>query len=242
MRTNLTGSVAIVTGASRGIGKEIALMLGKLNATVVLAARSIEALENVKNEITDAGGKATTATVELTSEQSIIELQNSVKKQFGKCDILINNAGITYSGKLQDTPTDVYDNVMSINARGPFLMCREFLPLLLESPRAFIVNVSSVVGVKGYPLQSAYTASKHAVRGMTQSLAEELRDTNVRVHSICMGGVDTEMVTAVRPDINQDELIGASEIADAVEYLLTRDGNGVIDEIRLRRQTSSPWF
>jgi len=116
------------------------------------------------------------------------------------------------------------------------------VPLITNSPKGFIVNISSVVGVKGYPLQSAYTASKHALRGMTKSLAQELKDTNVRVHSICMGGVDTEMVTAVRPDINKDELIGAKEIADSIEYLLSRQGNGVIDEIRMRRQSSDPWI
>jgi 3-oxoacyl-[acyl-carrier protein] reductase len=114
--------------------------------------------------------------------------------------------------------------------------------LLRKAERGYIVNVSSVVGVKGYPLQSAYTASKHALRGMTISLAEELRGTNVRVHVICPGGIDTDMVSRVRPDIDKDELIGAEEIAELVLYLVTHEGNAVIDELHIRRATASPWF
>jgi 3-oxoacyl-[acyl-carrier protein] reductase len=235
-------NVALITGASRGIGREISLMLANMGASVVLAARNIDALRTVGDEIAQKGAKAATVCVELESESSIKALARTVEKDFGRCDILVNNAGITYSGRLIDTPTDIYDKVMAINARAPFILCRELLPLIKKSERGFIINISSVVGVKGYPMQSAYTASKHALRGMTKSLAEELKDTSIRVHSICMGGVDTEMVTAVRPDINKSELIGASEIADAIEFILTRNGNGVIDEIRMRRQSSAPWI
>ncbi|MHC4111793.1 MAG: SDR family oxidoreductase, partial [Planctomycetota bacterium] len=104
------------------------------------------------------------------------------------------------------------------------------------------INIASVVGVKGYPLQSAYTASKHALRGMTISLAEELRDSNVRVHLLCPGGVDTELVQNVRPDIKKQDLMQPEEIAELVLYLLTHKGNAVIDELHIRRAASTPWF
>jgi NAD(P)-dependent dehydrogenase (short-subunit alcohol dehydrogenase family) len=114
--------------------------------------------------------------------------------------------------------------------------------LLRKSDSAHIVNIASVVGIKGYPLQSAYTASKHALRGMTMSLAEELRGSNIRVHLLCPGGVNTDMVDRVRPDIAKDELIKPHEIAELVLYLVTHKGNAVMDELRIRRATSPPWF
>ena len=114
--------------------------------------------------------------------------------------------------------------------------------MLKRAERGFIINISSVVGVKGYPLQSAYTASKHALRGMSISLAEELKGTSIRVHVLCPGGVNTDMVSSVRPDIPKGELIAPEEIAELVCYLITHKGNGVVDEIRIRRSTSGPWF
>jgi 3-oxoacyl-[acyl-carrier protein] reductase len=242
MNNCLKDTVAVITGGGKGIGRSIAQSIAALGAKVVLAARDTDALKRTADEIEAAGGKAFTVKVELESEESIRKLAAKVAESQGRCDILVNNAGITYSGSLAQTPTEMYDKVMAVNARAPFILTRELMGLLLKSPRGFIINIASVVGVKGYPQQSTYTASKHALRGMTKSLAEELRGSNIRVHSICMGGVDTEMVTAVRPDINKAELISPGEIAEAVEFLLTRTGNGVIDEIRLRRETSSPWF
>ena len=150
--------------------------------------------------------------------------------------------GVTLSADLEKTSTKDWQRCMFINARAPFILCREALGLLRKSPAAYIVNIASVVGVKGYPQQSAYTSSKHALRGMSISLAEELRGTNVRVHVICPGGVDTDMVSWVRPDIATDELIKPDEIAELVLYLVTHKGNAVVDEIRIRRATSTPWF
>ena len=238
----LDGKIAIVTGASRGIGREISLGLAREGATVVLAARAMELLEKVARQVNDCGQKAHVVSLELQDENSIKNLIKTVADKFGKLDILVNNAGITHSGKLEDTTTEDWDRVMRINARGPFILCREALGLLTKAERGYIVNISSVVGIKGYPLQSAYTASKHALRGMSISLAEELGGSNIRVHVICPGGVDTEMVSRVRPDINKDELIGPAEVAEMVLYLVTHKGNAVVDEVRMRRATSQPWF
>jgi 3-oxoacyl-[acyl-carrier protein] reductase len=242
MAGQLAGKVAIVTGASRGIGRAISLALAKESSTVVLAARSIQQLQITAEQVTMAGGTAHVVHVELTEEQSIRNLIQVVNEKLGRLDILVNNAGVTHSAPLEQTSTEDWQRCISINARAPFILCREALPLLKKSPAAYIINISSVVGIKGYPLQSAYTASKHALRGMTMSLAEELRGTNVRVHLLCPGGVDTDMVGRVRPDIAKDELIKPEEIAELVLYLVTHKGNAVVDELRIRRATSSPWF
>ena len=242
MAGRLNGKVAIVTGASRGIGRAIGVALGAEGATVVLAARAPEALAQATSEVAEAGGIAFPVNVELADEASIKQLVQTTSKQWGRLDILVNNAGITHSASLEETATEDLDRCWTVNARAPFILCREALPLLRQAERGTIVNISSVVGIKGYPLQSAYTASKHALRGMSISLAEELRGSNVRVHVICPGGVDTEMVSRVRPDIKKEDLIGPGEIAELVVYLVTHRGNAVLDEIRLRRATSSPWF
>ena len=242
MAERLKEKVAIVTGASRGIGRAISVALGAEGATVILSGRAAEALAETAAQVTAAGGRAHPVATELTSEESIKDLIQVTCEKQGRLDILVNNAGITHSAALAETQTEDLDRCWAVNARAPFILCREALPLLKQSEAGYIINVSSVVGVKGYPLQSAYTASKHALRGMSISLAEELRGSRVRVHVICPGGVDTEMVSRVRPDIAKADLIGPEEIAELVVYLVTHRGNAVLDEVHLRRAASSPWF
>ena len=242
MVKQLASKVAIVTGASRGIGKAISVALAQEAATVVLAARSIRKLQETADQVTKAGGKAEIVVTELTEEESIKNLVETTGEKFSRLDILVNNAGVTHSAKLEQTTTEDWERCMQINARAPFILCREALGLLRKSQAGYIINIASVVGVKGYPLQSAYTSSKHALRGMTISLAEELSDSNIRVHLLCPGGVDTELVQKVRPDIKKDELMQPEEIAELVLYLVTHKGNAVIDELHIRRATSTPWF
>jgi 3-oxoacyl-[acyl-carrier protein] reductase len=242
MSKQLASKVAIVTGASRGIGRAISIALAKEAAIIVLAARSMEKLQQTAEKIKEAGGKAEIVVTELTEEKSIKNLVKITNEKFKRLDILINNAGVTHSAKLENTATEDWQRCMNINARAPFILCREALPLLKKSEQAYIINIASVVGVKGYPLQSAYTSSKHALRGMTLSLAEELRGSNIRIHLLCPGGIDTDMVDSVRPDIPKNELIKPEEIAELVLYLITHKGNAVIDELHIRRATSTPWF
>jgi len=242
MEKRLAGKVAIVTGASRGIGRAISIALAKEAATVVLAARSIRKLQEAAEQVTHAGGKAEIVVTDLAEEEAIKNLVKVTGEKFGRLDILVNNAGITHSAKLEETATEDWQRCIWVNARAPFILCREALGLLRKSEAAYIVNIASVVGVKGYPLQSAYTSSKHALRGMTISLSEELKGSNIRVHLLCPGGVDTELVQKVRPDIKKDDLMQPDEIAELVLYLVTHKGNAVIDELHIRRAASSPWF
>jgi NAD(P)-dependent dehydrogenase (short-subunit alcohol dehydrogenase family) len=238
----LVGKVAIVTGASRGLGRAISLGLAEEGADVVLAARNLAKLKEVAEQVKALGVKAEVVITDLADERAIKNLVEVAGEKFGRLDILVNNAGITHSAKLEDTTTCDWDRVQTVNVRGPFILCRQALPLLKQSDSAYIINISSVVGIKGYPLQSAYTASKHALRGMTKSLAEELRGGTVRVHSICPGGIDTDMIGRIRPDIKKEDLMRPQELAELVVYLVTHKGNAVIDELHIRRASSPPWF
>lgn len=156
-------------------------------------------------------------------------------------DILINNAGIAIQKSLNETSVSEWDLHMAINARAPFLLCRGAIPYLKKSDAATIINISSVVGYKGYINQGAYTVSKHALMGLTKVLAQEVFKDDIRVHVIAPGGVLTDMVTQMRPDLDTSMLITPEEIADIALFILTHRGHAVIDEINVHRFSNSPW-
>jgi 3-oxoacyl-[acyl-carrier protein] reductase len=237
----LQGKVAIVTGAGRGIGRSIALSLARNGARVSLAARTESELKAVQAEVEAFGGQAASFPTDVSRESEVIALVRNTVESFDRLDILINNAGIGVFGPLVETTTEQWERVMAINARGPFLLCREAIPYLKQQDQAFIINITSVVGVKGYTNQAAYSASKHAVMGMTKALAKEVQSDGIRVHAICPGGVDTQLGGQARPDLERSVLIQPEEIADIVLFLVTRQGNAVMDEIHVRRATSTPW-
>lgn len=237
----LQGKVAIVTGAGRGIGRSIALALARNGAQVSLAARTEAELKVVQSEIEAFGGQAASFPADISQESEAISLLHNTIERFGRLDILVNNAGIGIFGPLVETTTDQWDRIMAVNARGPFLLCREAIPCLKQQEQAFIINITSVVGVKGYVNQAAYSASKHALMGMTKALAREVQRDGIRVHAICPGGVDTQLASQARPDLDKPVLIQPEEIADIVLFLVIRQGNAVIDEIHVRRASSTPW-
>jgi 3-oxoacyl-[acyl-carrier protein] reductase len=240
-KQSLKGKIAIVTGAGRGIGRSIALALSRVGVTVALTARTEKQLLAVQSEIKKSGGRAVSCPADLVDEAAIANVVKSTVKRFGHLDIVVNNAGMGIFGPLAETTTKEWDEVMAVNARGPFLLCRAAIPYLRRSKRPFIISIGSVVSVKGYIDQAAYTASKHALLGMSKSLAKEVQKDSIRVHAICPGGVDTELVTKARPDLNRAELIHPDEIAEIVIFLLTRCGNAVIDQIDVHRASGTPW-
>jgi 3-oxoacyl-[acyl-carrier protein] reductase len=238
MSPDLKNQIALVTGAGRGIGRAIAISLARAGAEVILVSRTASELEKVAAGIRDSAGLATLFPADLTDESQIQELF----KKIPKLDILINNAGIGFFGPIKDYPVDQLDKTFAINVRGTFLCCREAMKLMTPARSGYIINMSSVVGFKGYENQAVYAASKHAVMGLTKSLAVECRPHNIRVSAVLPGGVDTGMIGTARPDLSREGLIAPDDIANCVLYLLSlATTNAAVDEIYIRRRTSAPF-
>ena len=238
---DLTGKIAIITGASRGIGKSIACALAAQNATVILVARSKKDIQSLAQQITSTGGKAQAIPLDISQEKEVIGFFNDIVKRYEKLDILINNAGVNARGKVLETPIDALDNVMKVNIRGTFLCCREGLRVMALQKNGTIINMSSVMGFRGYVDQAAYAASKHAVVGMTKTLAIEAKEYNVRVSVIHPGAVATEMGLSARPDLDPQVMIHPEDIAQVVLFLLSLSEHCAIDEIYIRRKSGSPF-
>lgn len=244
MDSKLTGKVAIVTGAGRGMGYSIALNLAQNGAKVALASRTTAELEALQAVIEAFNGEAASFMTDVSDEAQCIALVQSTIARFGRLDILVNNAGIGAGGPWENTKTETWEQVMAINARGPFIICREAIPHLKKEGGGHIINILSIGGVQCYENYGIYSASKNALRAFTVTLSKDLRKDNIRVHAISMGAVDTPLMRrglSHRPELDIPKLIQPQDIADIVLFLVTWRGVGVIDEINIRRPDASYW-
>ncbi len=227
---------AIVTGATKGIGLAITQALLDDGAQVFAVGRDMTLLENLPAY--DGRLHLHIANLMDTDLQT---LARTAAKRMGGIDVLVNNAGITLSKNIEETREEEWDRLMYLNARVPYFLSQAVIPYLKTHTRSFIIHIASVVASKGYAGQSAYVASKHALLGFSKSIAKEVQPYGIRVHVISPGGVATDMVSSVRPDIDTQELIHPQEIADIVRFLVSQRGNAVIDEIQVRRETKTPF-
>ncbi len=234
--------VGIITGASRGIGKAIAVALARKGVSLALVARSEADLARVQASIEKEGGAAFPVVADVADETQVVEAIQASTEHYGRIDILVNCAGIGVFQPLVQTTTADWDHVMAVNVRGAFIACRAAVPLMAQGGGGCIINIASVVGVKGYTNQGAYTASKHALMGMTKVLAQEVQPLRIRVHAVCPGGVNTDLVGRARPDLDHSVLMRPEEIADIVLFLIGQAGNAIVDQINIRRASSTPWF
>ena len=194
----LSMKVALITGGSRGIGAAAVEQFAKNGYSVILNYnRSQAQAENLRARLLAEGCDVHLFKADVSSVAELQAMFGYVAKYFKKLDVLVNNAGVSLVKQIQDVTESDYDNVMSVNAKGAFFCCKLALPLLRQSGAASIVNVSSVWGVRGASCESVYSMSKHAVVGLTKSLAEELEQTGVTVSAICPPIVLTDMSAAL---------------------------------------------
>jgi|MGYP001299567963 3-oxoacyl-[acyl-carrier protein] reductase len=190
---NLSNKIAIVTGASRGIGSAIAHNLSKAGAKVVLISRSIDALKSVESEIKSNGGEAISITADVSNLESFTNAINQVVETWGTVDILINNAGITKDNIILRLKEEDWDAVIDINLKGCFNGIKAVTRPMLKSRSGRIINITSVIGLIGNSGQSNYAASKAGILGLTKSIAKELGSRNITVNAIAPGYIQTEM-------------------------------------------------
>ena len=233
---------AIVTGASRGIGAAIALALAERGVDLVLTGRDVDGLEGVARKASGTGVNVGTVRADLTDPAAPGSIVAQAVRILGGLDYLINNAGVAGSKPFADTTLEDWETHLVVNARAPFFLCQHALPHLAASASPAIVNIASVVATKGYVNQSAYSASKHALLGFTKAMAKEIHEMGIRVHTVSPGGVATDLVTAVRPDIDPNDLIQPEDVADIVIFLLASGRAGMIDEVVVRRSGKTPWL
>jgi NAD(P)-dependent dehydrogenase (short-subunit alcohol dehydrogenase family) len=196
----LDGRVAVVTGASKGLGKQMAESLAEAGATVALVARNGELLEGVRREITGRGGKAYAFAGDISLEADVAAVANAVRRQAGVPDILINNAGINIRKPLYEFTLEEWRRVMSTNVDGPFLCTRAFVPGMVEKKFGRIINIASTMAHVSLPERAAYSTSKFALLGMTKALALDLAPHNITANAMSPGPFATEMNRALVAD------------------------------------------
>ena len=216
---HLENKVALVTGAGRGIGRAIALALAQAGCRVILSARTEQQLADVANAIRASGGHALVVQADLTRDEDIQRLTDSVLKAWGEVDILVNNAGWgkrapIIRGKIED-----WDQTFRLNLRAPMILAKSFLPGMIEKGKGSVINIGSVSGKTGEADGAAYAASKFGLIGFTQSLYEEVREHGIKVSVILPGFVDTPMIPPVK-HLDRSKMIRPEDVAEAVLFVV----------------------
>ncbi|WP_437983238.1 SDR family oxidoreductase [Sorangium sp. So ce117] len=228
----LKDKIALITGASRGIGKASALALSREGAVVVGVARNAADLAALEREIRDAGGRGLMIEADVTRAASVAACVERAVRELGRVDILVNNAGIGGYRPFLEWSEDDYDRIMATNVKGTWLFCREVIPHMRRQGGGHIINVASVAGLQGYPSEAIYCASKFAQMGLTQALDREFWQENIKVSAVCPGGVETHFALGDGRTAGSDRMQGFSTPEDVAEAVvlaaLPRDRSRIV--------------
>ena len=231
---SLSGKVALITGASRGIGREIAFELSNLGSEVIINySSSDKKAEEVVNAITNSGGKAHKLKFDVSDEESVSSAFEEIIKINGSIDILINNAGITRDGLLMRMKEEQWDDVLNTNLKGVFLCTKYASKFMLKKRSGKIVNISSVVGLIGNPGQANYSAAKAGIIGLTKTCAKEFASRGINVNAIAPGFIETEMTEnlnneEIKKAIPLGKLGSCSQIANLISFLVSSEAGNYI--------------
>jgi len=243
MSKPLAGKVALVTGASSGIGAAAAVGIAAAGATVAVSARRKERLDELVHEIEAAGGKALALPGDMTVEAEAIKAVEDTVAQLGRIDILVNSAGVMQAGGIENADLDLYRHVFDINLFATLYTSKAAVTHMLRQGGGDIINVSSMAGRKGGPMTSAYSASKHAVNAMSDGMRQELGDRNIRVTILMPGAttsevgegiVDPQWREMIKAHVSKEGAVKASEMADTMVFILSLPRNVNISEIHVR--------
>lgn len=234
----LEGKVALVTGASQGLGRALALACAKEGANLVISSRSADALEAVAEEARALGVEVLAVPADVSRSQDVQELVDATAERFGKIDVLVNNAGLLGPRvRIEEYPEDDWRSVLDANLTGPFLVSKAAIPHMPEG--ASVVNVTSGVSIEGRAEWGAYSVSKFGLEGLTQILAAELKDRGIRANSVDPGGMRTDMRAAAYPDEDPKTRITPEETTAVFIYLASDESREVTGE-RFKAQEFQP--
>lgn len=231
---------AIVTGASRGIGKEVAIGLAKESYKTILISRNEEKLNETKSEIDKVvGGKkeleAEIYSVDISDFEKVKEIIRKVIDQHDRIDILLNNAGTWRDGSV-DLPVNEYKHVLDVNVVAPYVILQEVIPQMKKQKSGYIFNVSSRAGTYGFPTSGTYVSSKFALNGMNESIYRELAEYNIKTTALCPSYVNTDMAKEVGPTVSPEEMIQPLDIMKTVNWLLSLSPSVYIKDIVIECQ------
>ena len=232
----LAGKVAIVTGASKGIGRASAIGLAAEGAAVVAVARSGDKLEALRGEIEAAGGRCAPVVGDVAQKATADETLDVALGRFGRVDVLLNNAGIGSYADFLDYSVEDYDSIMNTNMRSTFLFTKAVVPTMKAQGSGLILQVSSQAGIRGFTREAVYCATKHAQVGFTQALRLELQPFGIKVAVICPAGVKTEFAIGHgrTPEfVASSGFLEAEDVADAVVFAATQRPNARMTQINL---------
>ncbi len=237
MNQRLQGKVALITGASAGIGQACARSLGAAGAHLVLTARRGERLDALRQEIERDGQRVIHVLGDAREERTAAETVKAATDAFGTVDILINNTGVGNYKNLVDTSADDYDEMMDTNVRSTFLFTRHVVPVMLEKKQGTILMISSMAGIYGFAGEAVYCATKFAQVGFAQALDKELRSSGIKVGLICPGGVKTEFALGkgrTEEKVAASDMLESEDVADAVLLACTQSPQSRIIQIQMR--------
>ncbi|MEO6039899.1 MAG: SDR family oxidoreductase [Saprospiraceae bacterium] len=225
--------ITVISGASRGIGRAIATKLAREGHFVVLLARNAEEITELEFEIDQSGGKALAIAADISDEKQVIAVMDKVIRDFGRIDVLVNNAGIGVFKPVEDFSSDDWDRVMNVNVKGSFLLTKAALPPMKAAGRGHIVGIASDVSKRTFANGGLYTASKYAQHAFFESLRREVRSLGIKVSVIYPGLVDTYFHEGDPGQPQRAQYLEPQDIAAAVSYILHAPAHVLVDELML---------
>ena len=225
---------AVITGASSGVGKSLAIQLSDAGYRVVLAARSEDILNVIAEEIQSKGGDSLVVSTDVSQPEQINNLKDRAL-EYGDLSVVINNAGLGKFSKVEDVAIEDWDRQLDVNLRASFLVSQAFIPGMKQRLNGTLVFMNSVAGKQGYPYSAAYVASKYGMRGLADSLREELREDNIKVISIHPGAVDTPFWDETGVNFPREEMLNTHTLAQSIVHAIQSPGNFAVEELVVRR-------
>ncbi|WP_207420575.1 SDR family oxidoreductase [Desertivirga brevis] len=241
MNNTLEGKTVLVTGGAQGLGKEITATLAEAGATVVIGDIQAEKAESLVAELTQAGQKVAFKHLDLSDENSVEQVINEIKQEYGSFDVLINNAGIDFTKAITELSVSEWDAAMKVNLRGPFLTSKFGLAVMGEQKSGYIINIISTAALRAWTEASVYHASKWGLRGFTQALFTEARKVGVRVTGLIAGGMRTPFLLDRFPDINPEVLQDPKNVAVQIKQLLQNNTDSVVPELMVIPALETSW-